>query len=99
MTGYADHIVCVARHVHVGVVPGAGLVLDVREVDGDPAPGLLGGPVDPVERHEGGTAALGEDLGDGGGEGGLAVVDVTHGADVEVRLGPHEGRLGHDDFP
>ncbi|GLX16399.1 hypothetical protein Slala02_08390 [Streptomyces lavendulae subsp. lavendulae] len=27
------------------------------------------------------------------------MVDVAHGADVEVRLGAGEGRLGHDLFP
>lgn len=93
-----DHVldvVGVARHVDVRVVPGVGLVLDVRDVDGDAARGLLRRPVDPVERNEGAGAALGENLGDGGGQGGLAVVDVTHGADVQVRFGAHVSRLGH----
>ncbi len=92
------HEVGVAGHVDMGVVPGRRLVLDVREVDGDAAGGLLRGPVDPVERDERAAVALGQDLGDGRGEGGLAVVDVTHGADVQVRLGAHEGLLGHDSF-
>jgi hypothetical protein len=39
-------------HVDVGVVPGRGLVLDVRDVDGDPARDLLRRPVDAVERDE-----------------------------------------------
>ena len=54
--GAGDHVldvVGVAGHVDVGVVPGVGLVLDVRDVDGDAARGLLGRPVDAVERHEG----------------------------------------------
>ncbi len=42
MTGCTDHVVGVAGHVDVGVVAGVGLVLDVRDVDGDAARGLLG---------------------------------------------------------
>ncbi len=91
-------VVGVSGHVDVRVVAGAGLVLDVRDVDGDAALGLLGGAVDAVEGDEGAGAAVAEDLGDGGGQGGLAVVDVAHGADVEVRLGAHVCRLGHGSF-
>src|SRR5690606_18556930 len=89
------HVVGVAGHVDVRVVPGVGFVLDVRDVDGDAARGLLGRPVDALEGHEGAAAAaaLGEDLGDGGGQGGLAVVDVPHGADVQVRFGADVRRL------
>ena len=86
-----DHvldIIGVAGAVDVGVVPPLRLVLDVAGDDGDG----LGGVPD--------VAALadvlvglraGEPLGrldrqDGGGQGGLAVVDVTDGADVDVNL-------------
>jgi hypothetical protein len=91
------HVVGVARHVDVGVVPGRGLVLDVRQVDRDTPDDLLEVLVDPVERRVLRPAPLGEHLGDRGGERGLAVVDVTHRADVQVRLGPHE-RLLHVPF-
>ncbi len=39
------------------------------------------------------TEALGTDLGQCGGQRGLAVVDVTDGADVDVRLGALEHPL------
>ena len=53
--GARDHVfdvVGVARHVHVRVVALVGLVLDVGDVDRDPALLLLGGLVDLVEGHE-----------------------------------------------
>ena len=58
---------------------------------------LLRRPVDAVEGDVpvDGRVALGEHLRDGGGERGLAVVDVPHRADVEVGLGPRERLLGH----
>ena len=95
-----DHVldvVGVARHVDVGVVPVGGLVLDVGDVDRDAPLPLLGGLVDLVERLELGAArvALGEDLGDRRGQGGLAVVDVAHRPDVEVGLVALELLLGH----
>jgi hypothetical protein len=90
------HVVRVARHVHVRVVPGRGLVLDVRDVDCDPARGLLRGAVDLPERHVAAHAAVSEDLRDGGGERGLSVVHVPHRADVEMRLVADVRVLGHD---
>src|SRR5262245_31310191 len=49
------HVVGMAGHVDVRVVPALGLVLDVRQVDGDAALALLGGLVDPVEGHDAGA--------------------------------------------
>jgi hypothetical protein len=94
------HVVGVPWHVDVRVVPGGGLVLDVRDVDRDAAGLLLRRPVDPLEPHVGGGGGvqLGQGPRDGGGERGLPVVDVPHRADVEVRLGAREPLLGHD-FP
>src|SRR6185312_13180599 len=43
------HVVGVAGPVDVRVVPVVGIVLDVRDVDGDAAADLLRSPVDPVE--------------------------------------------------
>src|SRR5258708_6382317 len=80
--------------MYVRVMPGRG-VLDVRHVDGDAAGGLLRGLVDAVGRYVTGETLSGQHLGDGRGEGGLAVVDVSHGADVQMRLGPQVGLPGH----
>ena len=50
---FSLHVVGVAGSCpNVGVVTGCGLVLHVRDVDGDPALDLLGRAVDAVERHE-----------------------------------------------
>jgi hypothetical protein len=89
----------VAGHVDVGVVAVRGLVLDVRDGDGDAAGRLLRGLVDPLERDVpvGGRVAVGENLGDRGGQGRLAVVDVTHRADIDVWLGANELALSHSD--
>jgi hypothetical protein len=56
---------------------------------------LFGRLVDLVEGHELRTTGLRQHLGDGGGQGGLAVVDVTDGPDVEVRLVTDEFLFGH----
>src|SRR5262249_10460631 len=45
------------------------------------------------------AAPLGEHLGDRRGQRGLAVVDVPHRADVDVRLGPHVRLLRHVPSP
>eukprot|EP01084_Bolivina_argentea_P042019 77554_1 len=83
-----------AGAVDVAVVAGLGLVLDVGGVDGDLALLLLGGLVDGEVVHGLGVALLGEDGGDGGGEGRLAVVNVADGADDEMGLAALEGLLG-----
>ena len=83
------HIVSVARAVHVSVVTLFGLVLDVGGVDGDTALLLFRSVVDLVEGlHLVGVTgdALGEHLGNGGGEGGLTVVNVADGTDVDMRV-------------
>src|SRR5437763_17034478 len=63
------------------------LVLDVGGRDRDAARLLLGGVVDRVEGAELREPLLRQDLGDRRGERGLAMVDVTDGPDVHVRLG------------
>src|SRR5205085_9663246 len=85
-----DHVldvVGVAGHVDVGVVALGGGVFHVGDGDGD-APGLLlRRLVDLVEGGVGhGGVGVVEDLGDGGRQRGLAVVDVAHRAHVEMRL-------------
>src|SRR4051794_14099368 len=96
--GAGDHVldvVGVTRAVHVGVVALVGLVLDVRSRDRDAALLLLRSVVDLVERA--GLAAVGlrQDLGDGCGQRRLAMVDVTDGPDVDVRLAALELLLCH----
>ena len=95
-----DHVldvVGVARGVDVGVVTLVGLVLHVRDVDGDTALTLFRRVVDLVERFR--LVQIGklvvQDLGDSRGQCGLAVVNVTNGPDVDVGLGPLELRLRH----
>jgi hypothetical protein len=74
-----------------------GLVLDVRDVDGNTALLLLWGVVNLVER----VACVQvwvlvvKYLGDGRSQSGLTVVNVTDGTDVDVRLGALEFRLSH----
>src|SRR5690606_20105824 len=95
-----DHVldvVGVTRRVDVRVVALLGLVLDVRDVDRDATRLLFGRLVDLIEREA--LVQIGvlvsQHLGDRRGQRGLAVVDVTDGADVDVRLRPLELRLRH----
>src|SRR5690625_523180 len=98
--GTDDHVLDVVRvtgSVDVGVVARLGLVLDVRDVDRDAALTLLGSVVDLVigaERVQV-RVLVRQHLGDGSGQRRLSVVDVTDGADVDVRLGPLELGLRH----
>ena len=98
--GAGDHVldvVGVARGVDVRVVALVGLVLHVCDVDGDTALTLFRRIVDLVERLR--LVQVGElvmqHFGDRRGQGGLAVVNVTDGPDVDVGLGPLELRLRH----
>src|SRR6266487_5133848 len=98
--GARDHVldvVRVPRAVDVRVVTVLRLVLDVRRVDRDAALALLGSVVDRVERPLLGVARalLCKHLRDRGGQGRLAVVDVTDCADVQMRLVALEFLLAH----
>src|SRR5450830_1162460 len=90
LSGASDHvlhIVSVAGAVHVSVVAVGGFVLNVSGVDGDTAGLFFGRCVDLVVSL-GFAAELGCQNGsDRSRQGGLAVVNVTDGADVHVRLG------------
>ena len=103
LSSTGDHvldIVSVARAVNVGVVTSLGLVLDVSGVDGDAAGALLGGLVDLVVGGVGSGVGVShvQDLGDSGGQSGLAVVNVADGANVDVGLGAVEYLLCHFDI-
>ena len=96
--GARDHVldvVRVSRAVDVGVVPRLRLVLDVRGRDRDAALLLLGRVVDLGERLGLAAHLLREDGGDGSGQGRLAVIDVTDGPNVDVRLVALELCLAH----
>ena len=111
LSSAGDHvldIVGVARAVDVRIVAaldlltvktGAviGLILDVRGVDRDAAGLLFGGLVDLIVSGEvsGLGVGEGENLRDRGGEGGLTMVDVADGTDVDMRLGSVKSLLCH----
>jgi len=77
----------VARAVHVGIVTGIGLILDVGGVDGDAALALLGSLVDAGVVGIVSLALESQPLGDSSGQSGLAVVNMANGADVNMGLG------------
>ena len=81
----------------MGVVAILGLIFDVRRRNGDAALALFRRLVDIRVAGVGRSAGLGEDLGDRCGQRGLAMVDVTDGADVAVRLRPLKLSFRH--FP
>src|ERR1700740_2936268 len=80
---------------HLRIVPRFGLILDMCGRDGDAALALLGSLVDVGIVDEGRATGLGQHLRDGGGQRRLAMVDVTDGADIAVRLVPLEFSLSH----
>ena len=73
-----------ARAVDVGVVTLLGVVLNVSGVDRDATSLLFGSLVDAGVIHEIGVALQSQGLGDGSGQSGLAVVNVTDGTNVDV---------------
>ena len=99
-----DHVLDVVRvtgAVDVCVVTHLGLVLDVRDRDRDAALTLLRSLVDHVERRERVhvRVLVVQHLGDRSGQRGLAMVNVTNGADVDVRLGALKLGLRHLSSP
>ena len=96
--GSRDHVldvVGVTGAVDVSVVPIFGFVLDVGGIDRDAAGFFFRGGVDVRVALGLGEALFGEGGGDGGGQSGFAMVDVTDGADVDVWFIPLKGILGH----
>jgi hypothetical protein len=91
----------VSGAVDVRVVTRLGLVLDVRDRDRDAALTLLRSLVDHVERRERVHVRVRvvQHLGDGSSQRRLAMVDVTNGADVDVRLGALKLGLRHLSSP
>ena len=68
-------------------MPVRGLILNVRGVDGDLTSLLFGGPVNVFVRHGLSPSLVGQDLGDGLGQSGLAVINVANSTDIDVWLG------------
>ena len=89
------HVVGVTGAVDVRVVTVLRLVLDVRGGDRDAAFLLLGSVVDLREGAGLGASLLGQHRRDGSGQRRLAMVDVTDGPDVDVRLVALELLLRH----
>src|SRR5699024_9624676 len=79
-------VVSMARAVNVSVVTLVGLILNVSGVDRDTTSALLGSLIDVGGVHEVCVTLQGQNLGDGGRQSGLAVVNVADGADVNMRL-------------
>lgn len=80
----------VTRAIDVSVMPLGGLVLDMGSRDGDSSSLLLRSLVDLGVVNELSSRLGREVLGDSGGEGGLSVIDVADGTDVEVGLRSRE---------
>src|SRR5690242_6059326 len=89
------HIVGVARAIDVCIVALVSLILDVRGRNRDAALALFGGLVDVRIVNELGAALRREDLRDCRRQRRLAMVDVTDGADVHMRLVALEFSLRH----
>ena len=93
-----DHvldIVGVARAVNVGIVTIGGLVLNVSGVDGDTTLALFGSLIDGRIVGVLSAALHRQVLGDGSGQSGLTMVDMTDGADVNMGLVSLKFLLSH----
>jgi hypothetical protein len=76
--------------INVTVMPVQSLVLNVRGVDCDFPRFLFGRLVDVLVGHGFCPAFVGQDFGDGLGEGCFSVIDVSDGSDVDVGFGAVE---------
>ena len=90
------HVVGVARAIDMRIVTIGGLILDVCGVDGDTALLLLGSVVDLIERLDFAQTLGCQHLGDGGGKGGLTVVNMANCTDVNVGFSPFENFFCHN---
>ena len=90
LSSTSDHVlnvVSMARAVNVSIVTSVGLILNVSGVDRDTTSTLFGSLIDVGIVHEVCVTLQCQVLGDRSGQSGLAVVNVTDGADVNMRLG------------
>ncbi|MNF93351.1 hypothetical protein D3C84_760230 [compost metagenome] len=71
--------------VNVSVVTDLRVVLDVRGVDGDTTSFFFWSAVDFIEINYGRTENFGADASQSSGQSGFTVVNVTDGANVDVR--------------
>ncbi len=84
-----DHVldvVTVTRHVHMGIVALGSCVFNMGDVDCDTAGFFLGGVIDGIVRAVLTETAECLHLGDGSGQGGFAMVNMTHGTNVHMGL-------------
>jgi hypothetical protein len=72
------------------------LVFDVGNRDRDTSLALLGRLIDLIEGRKLGKFFRRQDLGDRRSQGGLAMVDMSDRADIEMRLGSLKFGLAHD---
>ncbi|MNX79234.1 hypothetical protein D3C86_1108580 [compost metagenome] len=79
------HIVSVTWAVDVSVVTDLRVVLNVRGVDGDTASFFFWRAVDLVEVNDCGTENFGANASQSSSQSGFTVVNVTDGANVDVR--------------
>ena len=103
LSSAGDHvldIVSMARAVNVRVVALLRLVLNVSRVDRDTALALLRSLIDIsiVFERSFATRSLGENLRDCSRQRRLAMVNVTDGADVNMRFGSFKLFFSHCDF-
>lgn len=73
----------------MGIVPIVSLVLDMSGIDRDASGSLLRRLVDVLVRHVLRLPLLGEHLRNSGSQGGLAVIDVADGPNVDVGFVSH----------
>ena len=101
LRGAGDHVLDVVgmtRHVHMGIVAVRGLVLDMRDRDRDTTRLLLRRLIDLIERRVCGQPHPRQRLRDRSSQRGLAMVDMTHRANIDVRLVALKFRLAHCDL-
>ncbi len=100
--GTGDHVldvIRVARAVDVRIVTLLGLILSVVGVDRDAAGFLFRSVVDLVVPLDRRMTQGREALGDGSSQCRLAMVNVTDGSDVDVRLVTLKFLFRHDNLP